>query len=81
MKGLSFVKMPISLLPRRLLDSLFAILGGKYILLALPLRINHGFLKPRFQAPGTLAEWFLTHLYMPVSYKTADISGMEKGGE
>lgn len=48
-------------------------------MLVLPLRINHGFLKPCFQAPGTLAEWFPTHLYIPVSYKT-DISGMEKGG-
>lgn len=45
-------------------DSLFAILVGRYILLALPFRINHGFLKPCFQAPGTLAGWFLTfHLH------------------
>lgn len=56
-------------------------LRHKVYFVVLPLRINHGFLKPRFQAAGALVEWFLSHFYIPVSYKEAEISGTEKGGQ
>lgn len=51
---MSFVKMHVFLLQKGCSILLLATLGGKRILVALPLRINHGFLKPCFQATGTL---------------------------
>lgn len=66
---MSFVKMYICLLPKRLLGSLLATSASRWILHALPLRISHRISKPCFQATGLQVEWLPGPVGAPFSCK------------